>query len=453
MKIKPFLLPVILLLILAASEKAASQKVLDKYIHTGLDSNLALKQKSFDLAKGRLDLQRAKALFYPQAGINAQYTVATGGRTIDFPIGDLLNPVYSTLNQLTSSTKFPQLANQTIQFLPNDFNDTKIEVTVPVYNPSLKYNQQIKQEMLHGYEAEIQLYKRELVKNIKQAYYQYLQCVKAVEIYTNALGTVQESLRFNEKLVSNNTATKEVVLKAKAQVSQVQTHLTEAKQNQLNAAAYFNFLLNLPLDTPIEKDIEILQQIQESQLVQTTLPSNREELTKLKSAQTVLEKNLRLNQSYKLPVLSAFYNAGFQGFGYKFNDKQFYQLAGVQLNWNLFKGNDNKLKAAQTQLDIDAIKNQYSTAEKQIQLQVTTTYNSYKASLETLNSAADETISTKEVYRLTDLRYKQGQALQIELIDARTQMTNAALQYSLAQLAVLNQAAELERAAATYALP
>jgi outer membrane protein TolC len=212
-------------------------------------------------------------------------------------------------------------------------------------------------------------------------------------------------------------------------------------------------LLNLPLDTPIEKDIEILQQIQESQLVQTTLPSNREELTKLKSAQTVLEKNLRLNQSYKLPVLSAFYNAGFQGFGYKFNDKQFYQLAGVQLNWNLFKGNDNKLKAAQTQLDIDAIKNQYSTAEKQIQLQVTTTYNSYKASLETLNSAADETISTKEVYRLTDLRYKQGQALQIELINARTQMTNAALQYSLAQLAVLNQAAELERAAATYALP
>ncbi|MEP7319896.1 MAG: TolC family protein, partial [Panacibacter sp.] len=261
---------VFLLVVMAGSfQKSIAQSILDGYIKHGLDSNVALKQKSFDLQKAKLNLERAKTLFYPQVGLNAQYTVASGGRTSELPIGDLLNPIYTTLNQLTSSTKFPQIANQNIQFLPNDFNDTKIEVSLPVYNPQLKYNKQIKEELIHGYEADIQLYKRELVNSIKQAYYNYLQATKALDIYTNALATVNESLRFNEKLVKNNTATKEVVLKAKAQVSQVQTSIADATQKQQNAAAYFNFLLNQPFETPIAFDSTILQSPQQEQAVKT----------------------------------------------------------------------------------------------------------------------------------------------------------------------------------------
>lgn len=443
------LLLLLTITMLAARQRATAQPILEAYIKRGLDSNLALKQKIFDLQKAKLDLERAKSLFYPQVDLSAQYTIANGGRTSELPIGDLLNPIYSTLNQLTSSTKFPQIQNQQIQFLPNDFNDTKLEVAVPVYNPQLKYNRQIKEELIRGSEADLMLYKRELVNNIKQAYYRYLQATKALDIFNNALETVNESLRFNEKLVKNNTATKEVVLKAKAQVSQVQTSIAEATQNQQNATAYFNFLLNQPLDMAIQFDSSILQSLQ-PQIVNTVLPTNREELTKLKSAQKTLETNLRLNDTYKLPVLSAFYNVGYQGFGYKFNDKQFYQLAGLQLNWSIFKGNDNKIKLKQTQNDIDAIKNQYTDTENQLRLQVTTTYNTYKAALEAMNSTADAVASNKEAYRLTELRYKQGQALQIELIDARVQQTTAEIQYSLAQLAVLNKAAELERVMATY---
>ena len=85
-------------------------------------------------------------------------------------------------------------------------------------------------------------------------------------------------------------------------------------------------------------------------------------------------------------------------------------------------------------------------------LQVTTAYNTYQAALKALHSSNDEVTSTKEVYRLMQSRYIQGSALQIELIDARTEMTTAELKYSLAQLAVLNKAAELERTMATYKL-
>src|SRR5882724_8729535 len=240
-----------MLLLYALWQRAAAQTVLDSYLKTGLDSNLALKQKSFDLQKAKLDLERAKSLFYPQVGLNAQYTLASGGRTIDVPIGDLLNNVYSSLNQLTSSTKFPQVQNQSIQFLPNDYHDTKVEVSLPIYNPSLWYNKMIKEELITNQQQQVNLYKRELVNNIRQAYYQYLQSAKAVSIYNNAMATVNENLRFAEKLVKNNAATKEIIFKAKAEVSQVQTSLTGATQNQNNATAYFNFLLNRPFETSI----------------------------------------------------------------------------------------------------------------------------------------------------------------------------------------------------------
>ncbi|MDX2047779.1 MAG: TolC family protein [Chitinophagaceae bacterium] len=438
------------LFLLAGSVVTYGQNVLDGYILKGLESNLALKQRSFDLQKAQLDLKRAQALFYPQVNFASEYTLAGGGRTQQLPIGDLLNGVYSTLNQLTSSTKFPQIENETINFLPNNFHDTRVAVTMPLINTDLRYNRRIKEELINSSQADIDIYKRELVKEIKQSYYRCLQAERSVEIYTAALNVVRENLRVNEKLVKNTMATKEVLLRSKAQVSQVEASLIEARNNQQNAVAYFNFLLNQPLETPVDADSSIATQLNALMQAPQGIPQKREELIKLKSVQKALEHNLRLTQSYHIPRLNAFYNVGFQGFGFRFNGDQFYQLGGLQLQWSLFRGNDNKYRIKQSQTDIDALRNRYDETEKQLSLHVQTAYNNYRSALQSLQSAYDEVESTSETYRFTDRRYREGLALQIELIDARTQMTNAELKYSLAQLAVLTRIAELERATATY---
>jgi outer membrane protein len=160
-------------------QPAPPSSVLDGYIRIGLDSNLALHQRNFDLQKARLDLQRAKSQFFPQATFSSQYTLADGGRSIGIPVGDLLNGVYSTLNQLTGSNKFPQVANQSVQFLPNDFQDTKMEISLPLLNTDLQHNKEINSERIHASQADVTIYRRELVRSIRQAYYQYLQAGKA----------------------------------------------------------------------------------------------------------------------------------------------------------------------------------------------------------------------------------------------------------------------------------
>src|SRR5215831_4373184 len=204
-----------LLILVFTSLRSHAQGTLEQYIKIGLDSNLALRQKNFDLQKSRLDLKRAEALFFPQVSFNADYTLANGGRKQDIPIGDLLNNVYSTLNQLTASNKFPQVANQNIQFLPNNYHDTRIQVSLPVVNTDIHYNRAIKGDLVKAQQAEVDIYKRELVKNIKTAYFQYLQAEKAVNIYSNALSLTHENLRVSEKLVQNAVATQEVILRAR----------------------------------------------------------------------------------------------------------------------------------------------------------------------------------------------------------------------------------------------
>lgn len=448
---RPFLSILLLFAALLPPRPGGAQSILDGYIRQGLDSNLALHQRRFDLEQSQVDLKRARSLFFPQASFNSQYTLASGGRTQDIPVGDLLNGVYSTLNQLTSSGKFPQVSNQTINFLPNDYHDTRIEIAMPLINTDIYYNRKIKEEMVHTQEADVEVYRRELVKNIKQAYYQYLQSSRAADIYNNALLLVQENLRVSEKLFQNDMGTRESVLRSKAQVSQVQSSLIEAGNTRQNAMAYFNFLLNRSLDTPVEMDSTVFISNNNAPVADMPgVPEGREELKKLRSMQRTLGASLKLNQSYRIPKLNLFYHVGFQGFQFRFNSEQFYQLGGLQLEVPLFRANDNKYKVRQSQLRIGALAEQYKEVEQQLSLQVRIAYNNYRSATQALQSVADEVQSTQETYRFADRRFREGQALQIELIDARTQMTNAQLKLSLAQLAVLNRAAELERVTASY---
>ena len=180
------------------------------------------------------------------------------------------------------------------------------------------------------------------------------------------------------------------------------------------------------------------------------VPAGREELAKLGSMQKILASNLRYNRNYLVPKLNAFYDVGFQGFGFRFNSDQFYQLAGVQLVWPLFKANDNKYKIRQAEIDVKAVGDQYRDLTQQLTLQVQTSVNDYYSATEALRSLTDEVASSRETYRLAERRFREGNAIQIELIDARTQMTSAELRYSLGCLTVLNRAADLERVTASY---
>src|SRR5690349_5071559 len=134
------------LVLLAARPQAAAQSISGEYITVALNNNLVLQEKKIGLEKSLLSLKEARSLFLPTTSFDGQYLLSQGGRTIDIPAGDLVNPVYKTLNQLTGSNSFPQVSNVSEQLNPNNFYDVRIKTTMPIINPDIKINRTIREQ-------------------------------------------------------------------------------------------------------------------------------------------------------------------------------------------------------------------------------------------------------------------------------------------------------------------
>ena len=122
-------------LLLLSGTASHAQSILDGYVQEGLQSNLALRQESLEVKRVAESLVQARALFYPRLTFNPTYSLAAGGRRLQFPIGDLLNPVYGTLNKLTGAERFPtNLENVDELLAPTNFHDTPVSVQYAIFN-------------------------------------------------------------------------------------------------------------------------------------------------------------------------------------------------------------------------------------------------------------------------------------------------------------------------------
>src|SRR6218665_926091 len=394
-----------------------AQNKLESYIQTGLKNNEVIRQHNFDINKSMYALKEARALFYPTVSLNGSYTKAEGGRTIDIPIGDMLNPVYSTLNQITNSNAFPMLENQSVLINPDNFYDAKIHTTMPLLNFEIIYNKRIKTQQTTLQKIELEIYQRELVKEIKIAYYKYLQSVEGIKVYEDALALVKENQRVNQALFRNEKINRTAVLRSDNEVIRIQANLETARQTSNNARSYFNFLLNQKLDTAIETDQSEAPPIE----VLSENTQNREELQKLTQAKEINENVSKLTNSYWLPKVNGFADFGIQDFDFEADKNSRYYFAGVGLEWNIFSGNKNKWKLKQVQEDSKKIISQTDNVKQQLLLQFQVSQNNLKSALEQFYADKNQKQSAKKYNDDITKLYKEGQAIYIELLDAQNQ--------------------------------
>jgi outer membrane protein len=396
-------------------------------------------------------VRQARSLFFPTVQFNATYTRATGGRQIELPLGDLLNPVYGTLNQLLQTNAFPTLENRTEQFLPDDFHETYLKVAYPLFNSDLKYNRKIQEHVVASKVATKAAYEHELRYQITDAYLRYLQTREAEKIWLNSREVLQELRRFNESLVKNNVATRDVVATADYELSKAETEIFQLKSRQNTARAYFNFLINRDLQTDVVVDSTLLRQdvqaYDRAGLVQNAL-AGRQELAALSAGQAAAESVLKMNEANRiLPDLYIGGQVGFQGFGYKFNGDQAYALAQIGLSYDLFGGGMKNSKVQQARIETEKLRAQQDEVRQQIALQVTQASNELENARNVWNTSRQGLVAAEEIFRIVNNKYRANQALLIEFLDAQNRVTAARLQTVLAWAEVLVKEAEVRKAA------
>jgi outer membrane protein TolC len=444
-----------LMLIMLLSFGAFGQsEILNNYVQEGLKNSQTLKQQNFQLQKAVFALNEAKTLFKPNINFNTTLSSAQGGRKIEIPLGDLVNPVYTTLNKLTASNSFPQIQNTSEQLVPRDFYDVRVKTTMPLINAELKYNQAIKQEQITIQQAEIQVYKRELVRDIKLAYINYLKATEAIKVYENALKILRESERVNESLIKNGSANPTVLVRTRNEIAKINAEFDAARGNQKNAAAYFNFLLNKDFTEKITLD-----SLGKDGLKSELTEGHREELDKIKTGIDINRQILGLNQSYKKFKIGASLDLGSQGRFAQIAgaDKNFFVpnafvLLGISFDLPVYSFGRNQLKIKQSEMEIASLDVQLQQVRNQLDLQAELAKNSLNSAKEIYESKASQVSTAERYYRDMMRRYKEGNLNFIELLDAQTQITTAQLQQSISLYDVWIKWVELERAKASFQL-
>jgi len=426
-----------------------AQTSLDTYIEEGLTNNEGIKQNKIRLQKNINALKEAKALFFPALSVGGSYLHADGGRMIELAIGDMLNPVYSTLNELTGSQKFQDVENMSVQMNPENFYDARIRLSMPIYNAEIFYNHKINKSMLSMQEIEALIYKRELIKEIKTAYYMYCQAYKSISIRENGIALAKENFRINQSLYDNDKVNYTSVLRSKNEVTKAEEALFTAQRIVNDCQSYFNFLLNKPFDSQIAIEEKTYLPIMFST---SDNVEQREELKKMGIATEIYHLNKSVAQSYLMPKVGAFVDFGSQAENWKFNNKSRYYMLGVSLEWTFSLGGGNSYKVKQAKADIALIESESSQIKKQLELQLLNTQNAYDESLNSYKSAQSQQAAAKRYYEDIAKAYREGQALYIELLEAQNQFIDTELQLNISLYNVYIRQAEKERADASFDL-
>lgn len=418
---------------------------LEAYISEGLESNKGLKQKQLDYAVDLAALKEAKGLFLPDLSLNARYTVARGGRTIEFPVGDLLNPVYSTLNMLTGSQTFPQIENQEFSFYRPTEQETKVSLVQPIFNSDIVQNYRIRKQYAEIARIDVDRYKRELIKEITKAYYDFSKASNLLALADTSFSLVEENLRVSQRLFENDKVTIDAVYRSESELSRVEVQRAQAQNMVESSRAYFNFLLNRSLNAPVELMAEspVPPGISLEDANKLAL-QNRDELQQIEEYMQLNQHVTSLHRGKNVPGVFGVVDYGFQGEQYSFTNEDDFMLASLVLRWNIFQGSTNHQKVQQSRLEGEKLDELYLETQQQISLEVINNFYGVKAAFESVESAGKQTRSAMRAYELINLKYREGQSSLLELIDARTSLTGAAANSIIARSEFFSRLADFE---------
>src|SRR6266566_160566 len=105
---------------------------LGQLVTEALRTNLGLEGERLAERRVAAEVREARGLFFPSLGLQSRYSRLGGVPNI----GDLINPAYATLNQLTGTSRFPTNINFTLP----QAHESRLELVQPVFNLGIVAN-------------------------------------------------------------------------------------------------------------------------------------------------------------------------------------------------------------------------------------------------------------------------------------------------------------------------
>lgn len=427
---------------------ATARALLDGYVNEALSANLAIAQQNAALRRASQSVREANGRFLPSLGVNARYSEFSGVVNI----GQFINPAYAALNQLIGQERFPTNVAATLPFR----QETKLELSMPLFNDALfgaRAAARAQRDLVgSGRHAAM----RQLAADVQQAWLGYATTVRAVETLEATIPVLEENVRVSERLIQNGQATPDVLLRARAERSELLQQLEETRRQREAARRGFNLLRNAPDDAPVvlasDSTLTDLASVDRESVLARAL-QRREELAQTGSLIEIARAQERVATSAFLPNLSLGASYGVQGDAYRFDRNNDVGLASLVLGWNLFNGTQDAARREQARASRTEAEFRRREAERAVRRDVLNAWDAVQAARTNLVTADDRYAAAQRAFSLVQRRYAEGLATHIEFLSARSAFTGAALNQVITRFSVATRIVDLERAAALRTLP
>ncbi len=446
------------------ADAPAVERVADALVAEALESNLGLSavQAGVDQRLAALDVARAR--FLPTIDLLLRYSQADGGREIELPVGDLLNPVYSSLNALLADSgqpaPFTPIANQSFSFLREREQDSVLRLSQPIYDARIAA---ARRQASYGYDAArygLESYRLQLERDVRQAYYRWLATREAIETLAATLELAAENERVNDSLYRNGKVTRDLVLRAEADRLKIDQQLARARSTESLALRYVNLLCNAPLTRELESarvtDADLPRLAARVQRptgtaaaalqFEDTALKHRAELRQLEAGVAAARESERIARAAFRPQVAFAVDAGTQGTDWDYGDQDPYVIASVIVRFNIFSGGADRASIRAALARSAELTAGRALAEQQIRIQVHEALADLEVAEASLATASRRADAAEAAFAIIAKKRDLGQVSAAEYLDAQRALTEARLNGNVTRYEALAALAQVEYA-------
>lgn len=300
---------------------------------------------------------------------------------------------------------------------------------------------------------ELQVVQQTVRLDIATQYYDLQNAAEAVRIGQAAIANSEQNLRDTQLREQAGTGTRYDTLQAQTQLADDQVTLLSAQNDQAIAQRSLAQLLGIG-DSVEALSVEAIAQrpVWPLSLEETLAQAyqTRAELSQQRLEQTIQQNTARLASAELSPELSLSTGYDFSNSSVDTSDSTYSWADGanisLDLSWTLYDGGAATAQVEQANAAAEIAVSELANQQDQIRLSVETAYLSVQSATEQIAAAEVGVVSAEEGLSLAQLRFQSGVGIQLEVLEAQSDLTDAQSTLAQATTAYNQSIVELERA-------
>lgn len=417
---------------IGAQAAFAQQRIelsLDDAVHLSFDKSKSLHASMMKVQYADAKAGEAGTVLLPSVKFNGGYT-----KLSDIPAAQVSLPFLPTPITLSPSIINNYSARVTLQ--QPLFTGFRLQRSVDIADFTAQATQK-------EYDRD----KSDLTFNVKTAYWNLAKALELEKVVDENVGQVKAHLKDVQSWLAQGLITNNEVLKVQVQLSDVQLRQIDASNNVQLARIALNNTIGLPLDTEVQLTTDIMHEHAVFDALQVLIKKAQERRSEIKSMEYRVQASdaaVSLAQSGWWPQLylvgnyvSARPNQRIFPTQDVFKDTW---DVGVSVSLDLWNWGTTVHQTDQARAQLEQVKDGLGQLRDAVALEVTRDYLNLARAKERISVAEQGVRQAEENYRVTSGKFKQGLALNSDLLDsevallqAKTSYTQAITDYEMAE--------------------